>query len=227
MVSRGSDRWRQLSDLCRESSASDASSWRHRSHGQSRQPQRQNRASAHPFCRRQALLPAQILARPEPHRAGLRQAQALPAKTCRPNGRNCLPRHRRSSPALQARRMRKLLGKLRIWSNLTSSRFKPRAICFKTSTSSSDARPEVGFAASLGPFERGGEAAEPLPEAISRSACPPSNAESRLLVEANELIIRFEGSSTGLPIVWPNLNLPSDATTYAKALCYLICSVHF
>ena len=46
------------------------------------------------------------------------------AKSCRPNGRNCLPRHRRSSPALQARRMRKLLGKLRIWSNLTSSRFR-------------------------------------------------------------------------------------------------------
>src|SRR5438046_1249408 len=104
---------------------------RRRSHGQSRQPQRQNRASAHPFCRRQALLPAQILARPEPHRAGLRQAQTLPAKTCRPNGRNCLPRHRRSSPALQARRMRKLLGKLRIWSNLTSSRFRRRFCLYR------------------------------------------------------------------------------------------------
>ena len=73
----------------------------------------------------QALLPAQILTRPEPDRAGLCQAQALPAKSCRPNGRSCLPRHRRGSPAFHARRMRKLLRKLRISRNLTSSRFSP------------------------------------------------------------------------------------------------------
>src|SRR5215471_2019921 len=72
----------------------DASSRRHRNHGQSRQPQRQDRASAHPLRRSQALLPAQILARPQPHRAGLRQAQALPPQSSSPNSRGRLLRNR-------------------------------------------------------------------------------------------------------------------------------------
>jgi hypothetical protein len=40
-----------------------------------------SRSTTHPFGRRQALLPAEILARPEPHRTGLRQAQAPAPKT--------------------------------------------------------------------------------------------------------------------------------------------------
>src|SRR5262245_20530792 len=58
MVHRGIDRWRELSDLCREGSPAHPSARRHRRHGQSRQPQRQDRASAHPFRRCQAVLPA-------------------------------------------------------------------------------------------------------------------------------------------------------------------------
>jgi transposase len=50
-------------------------------------------------------------------------ARALPAKSCCPNGRSCLLRHRRASPAFHVRRMRKLSGKLSIMTNLTSSRF--------------------------------------------------------------------------------------------------------
>jgi len=58
---------------------------RYRDHRQSRQPPRQNRASAHPLRRSQAVLSAQILTRPEPHRTGLCQAQTLPPKSCRPS----------------------------------------------------------------------------------------------------------------------------------------------
>ena len=57
-------------------SSADASPRRYRRLGQSRQPQRQSRASAHSLRRRQALLPAKILTRPEPHRTGLCQTQA-------------------------------------------------------------------------------------------------------------------------------------------------------
>ena len=60
------------------------------------------------------LLPAQILARPEPHRAGLRQAQALLAKSRRANPRSRLRRHRPNPRDLHATGMRQLLHKLRI-----------------------------------------------------------------------------------------------------------------
>jgi transposase len=43
------------------------------------------RQSVHPLSGRQAFLLAEILPRPEPHRTGLRQAQALPAESCRTN----------------------------------------------------------------------------------------------------------------------------------------------
>jgi hypothetical protein len=42
-------------------------------------------ASAHPFRRRQAVLPAQILTRPEPHRTGLCQTQTSAPKGRRAN----------------------------------------------------------------------------------------------------------------------------------------------
>ena len=120
-LSGGADRWREFPPLCREGPSSDASSRRYRNHGQSRQPPRQNRASAHPLRRSQALLPAKILTRPESYRTGLCQAQAFPPKSCRPNGRSRLPRNRRDAAALHTQRMRKLLRKLRIRTNLTSS----------------------------------------------------------------------------------------------------------
>ena len=63
-------------------------------HGQSRQSQGQSRSPAHPRGRRQAFLPAQILARPEPHRTGLRQAQAPVAQSRRPLRRSHLHRNR-------------------------------------------------------------------------------------------------------------------------------------
>src|SRR6266536_288949 len=59
--------------LCREGSPADPSSLRYRRPGQSRQPQKQSRAPAHPLRRSQALLPAKILTRPEPDRTSLCQ----------------------------------------------------------------------------------------------------------------------------------------------------------
>src|SRR5277367_5253300 len=61
MVSRGADRRRQLPPLCGEGPTPDASSRRYRGHGQLGQPQKQNRAPAHPLRGSQALLPAKIL----------------------------------------------------------------------------------------------------------------------------------------------------------------------
>src|SRR5213076_1366099 len=98
---------------------------RHRCHGQSRQSQRKSRARTHPRGRRQALLPAEILARPEPDRAGLRQAQASAAQGRRANPRSHLRRNRRNPPRLYARRMCQLLQKLRICPNLKSSGSSP------------------------------------------------------------------------------------------------------
>jgi transposase len=54
----------------------------------------------------QAFLPAEILTRPEPHRTGLRQAQAFAAKSRRANNRDHLRCNRRNPRNLHARRMR-------------------------------------------------------------------------------------------------------------------------
>ena len=58
---------------------------RHRRHGQPRLAQGQGRPPRHPCRRRPALLPAEVLARPQPDRDALRQAQALAAQGRRPN----------------------------------------------------------------------------------------------------------------------------------------------
>ena len=73
--------------------------------GQSRYPSRQGGARAHPIRRRQALLPAKILPRPEPDRTGLRQAQASAAQSRRAHRRSHLlrgPRNPRRSPPKNA-----------------------------------------------------------------------------------------------------------------------------
>ena len=70
----------ELQDLCLEGPRPPASPLRHRDHGQSRQSQSQSGAPAHPRSRGQALLPAKMLAGPEPDRTGLRQARALVAQ---------------------------------------------------------------------------------------------------------------------------------------------------
>jgi hypothetical protein len=103
VVYRRADRRRQLSCLRRESPPADTATRRRRHHGQSRQPQRQGCASAHSLCRRQTLLPAQILARPEPYRTGLCQAQTSSQESCRPNRRGSMCSHRRSAQCLLTR----------------------------------------------------------------------------------------------------------------------------
>ena len=83
-------------------------------HGQSRQPQGQSCARPHPHGRRQALLPAQILARSKPHRAGLCQAQTLLTKSRRANHRNHLRGNWQNPRNLHPGGMRQLLQKLRL-----------------------------------------------------------------------------------------------------------------
>jgi len=107
-------------------SSSRPSTRRYRHYRQSRQPPRQGSPPRHPRDRRQALLPAQILTRPQSDRTGLRQAQAPPAQGRRPHRRDHLRRHRPAARCIHRRGMLKLLPKCRIQSNLTSSRFRPR-----------------------------------------------------------------------------------------------------
>ncbi len=89
-------------------------------HGQSRQSQRRRHPPGDSGGPRQALLPAQIFSRPEPNRAGLRQAQASLAQSRGPNHRNPDRRSRRTARRLHRRRMRKLLHQCRIPSLISS-----------------------------------------------------------------------------------------------------------
>src|SRR5262249_25047512 len=84
----------------------------------------QSGAEPHPLGRCQAVLPTEVLTRPEPDRASLRQAQASVAKGRRTHARSHLRRHRRNRRDLHAPRMRQLLQKLRL-SNLKSSDSSP------------------------------------------------------------------------------------------------------
>src|SRR4051794_38253451 len=61
-----------------------------------------------------------------PHRAGLRQAQAPAAKSCRANGRSRLRGDWRRPRSIHTARMRQLFQKLRIYTNLKSSGFNKR-----------------------------------------------------------------------------------------------------
>ena len=69
------------------------------------------------------LLPAQILARPEPHRAALLKAQALAPTGRRPNRRCRLQRPRPDPRDRHPTRMLKLLHSRRVRTNVNSSRF--------------------------------------------------------------------------------------------------------
>ena len=78
-------------------------------------------AARHPIRRRQALLPAALQSRSQPHRASLRQAQDPAAKGQSTNRRRNLAPDRLPAPRLLPSGMRKLLQKLRICVNLTGS----------------------------------------------------------------------------------------------------------
>ena len=74
---RRTDQWRELRCLGRAVPNPGAEAGQHRRHRQPRQPQRKPRAKAPEGGRHQALLPAALLARPQPDRASLLQAQAI------------------------------------------------------------------------------------------------------------------------------------------------------
>src|SRR5215471_16870211 len=92
----------------------DPQTGRHRHHRQSRLAQRQGHSPSYPRCRRQALLPAQVLARSQSDRKVLRQAQALAAKGRQAHCRCRLQRHRRHPAPHIPCRMLKLLRSGRI-----------------------------------------------------------------------------------------------------------------
>ena len=70
------------------------------------------RSGRHPrgdrSARRRAALPAALLARPEPDRAGLRQAQGAPAQSRRAHSRWAVDCHRQAARPVPAYRVRQL-----------------------------------------------------------------------------------------------------------------------
>jgi hypothetical protein len=105
LAHRRSDQRRRLSNLCRESAGSHAQARRPRDHGQPRQPQGEGYSQGHPLSWGEVVLSPQILARPEPDRTGLRQAQASAAQSggAKPRGRRRRrPTSRRLKPRTSA-----------------------------------------------------------------------------------------------------------------------------
>ena len=124
MVSRGPDRRRKLSPLCREGSPADTSSRRHR------RSWTISAATKARSCASSSAPPGAklfFLPKYSPDLNPIEQVFAklkhLPAKSCRPNGRSGLRSPSVKLSSLHARRMRKLLRKLRISTNLNSSCF--------------------------------------------------------------------------------------------------------
>jgi hypothetical protein len=80
----------------------------------SRLPQGKGGATGHPSRRGAPHVPAQILARPQPDRAGVRQVQDFAAKGRSPNIRRCRERKRSHPRSIPTRRMRRLCQERRI-----------------------------------------------------------------------------------------------------------------
>ena len=78
-----------------------------------------------------ALLPTQVLARPEPDRDALLEAQIQPAQGRTTHPRRNLQRYRRPIAYRPARRVRQLFRKSRIRSNLESSRSSLRTLTLR------------------------------------------------------------------------------------------------
>jgi len=126
MAPRRANQWRDVPPPRRHGPGPDPAARRHRRHGQSRLTQEQSRAARHQGGWRPPALPAQILARPEPHRTALLKAQALaPTGRC-PNHRRRLQRSRPHPRDRHPRRMLTLLRPRRVRTIVHSSRSSER-----------------------------------------------------------------------------------------------------
>ena len=91
-------------------------------------PQGKGRTPRHPRRRRQTAVPTALLARLEPHRAGLLQAQDPDAKGRRTNRRGHLATRRQAARPVHRPRMRQLHQQRRICFNLKQSRSRMVAV---------------------------------------------------------------------------------------------------
>src|SRR3954447_12384940 len=128
MAPRRAHQRRDVPALCRHGPRPDPAGRRHRRHGQSRLAQEQGRAARHQGGRRPPAFPAQILARPEPHRAALLKAQALAPTGRRPNRRCRLQCPRPDPRDRHPTRMLKLLHSRRVRTNVNSSRSRAYSV---------------------------------------------------------------------------------------------------
>jgi hypothetical protein len=111
---RRADQRPVLPRLCRAATRARARTRRHRHHGQSRIPQIGRRPATHPRSRSKAPVPAALLARPQPDRAGLRQDQALDENRPEANRRRDLATRWPTRRDHRTSRVRQLLRKRRI-----------------------------------------------------------------------------------------------------------------
>ena len=108
------DQWRRLSRPCRATPGARAPARRHRRPRQPRLAQGSGGRTRHSPRRRPASLPAALLARPQPDRAGVCETGSAPAQSLRPPNRRRLRRHRRLAGSIRPRRVRQPSQKCRL-----------------------------------------------------------------------------------------------------------------
>ncbi len=109
LADRWPDRWRKLPPLHRPGAHPHPAARRHRHHGQPGLAQEQRHPTRPKGSRRQALLPAEVLAGSEPYRDALLKAQTRLAEGRQAHPRRGLSGYRRAAAHRPSYRMRQLL----------------------------------------------------------------------------------------------------------------------
>ena len=121
---RRADQRRALPRLCRTVPRAHPQAGRRRDPGQPRLPQGKGRATGDPGRRRAPCVSAEILARPQSDRAGLRQVQNPAAKGGSAKLRSSLPSLRSDSHPISPRRMRRIHQERRLCVNPKADRLE-------------------------------------------------------------------------------------------------------
>src|SRR4029079_3956723 len=132
-----------LPRLCEAPSPANPARRRHRHSRQSRKPQVESCQADDPSCWRQALVPAAILARPQPDRTGLLQDQTLDETSSEAHHRRHLAPHRTPRPRHPASRMRQLLRQPRLCFRQNVKRARQRNGAYGWSIARDIADPEL------------------------------------------------------------------------------------
>ncbi len=176
---RSPDQPCRLRDLCREGAGPRAPLWRYRRHGQPVQPQGAGGAPKDRGRRRRNPLPAALLARPQPHRNGLRQTQGAAPPGRRTHRRGAVGRHRPNPRNLPTTGMQKLLRRRRIRSRFIGYRSSAKAADPAGIVDMGDSDHQARALCLLRPFSRRGSWRSALPSPTGPLATMRPMASSR------------------------------------------------